>query len=267
MAFPFKAVAFDMDGTFLRDDKTFDRKLFSRLLDQMLAQGVHVVVASGDQYECLLKYFPACHEQLTFISENGAHIIDHDTELVVQTMDPAVVDELIPFMVDKMNLVPSLSGHEHGYISPNVSASRLKRLQFYFPNHVFIEDFKQLPADRFYQISFVVEPAKLKMQLQTLRSRFGERLKITPSGNGSVDLTIPGVDKAQALQTMLAKWHLTADDLVAFGDGGNDVTMLKMARIGWAMQNASATVKQAADFTADEDNNHDAVLHVLQSYL
>ena len=166
-----------------------------------------------------------------------------------------------------MDLVPSLSGHQHGYISPNVSASRLKRLQFYFPNHIFIEDFKQLPADRFYQISFVVEPDKLKGQLQTLRSRFGKRLKITPSGNGSVDLTIPGVDKAQALQKMLTQWQLTADDLVAFGDGGNDVTMLKMARVGWAMRNASATVKQAADFTADEDNNHDAVLHVLQSYL
>ena len=56
MAFPFKVAAFDMDGTFLRDDKTFDRDLFSRLLDQMLAQGVHVVVASGDQYECCLLY-------------------------------------------------------------------------------------------------------------------------------------------------------------------------------------------------------------------
>ena len=66
---------------------------------------------------------------------------------------------------------------------------------------------------------------------------------------------------------MLAQWQLTADDLVAFGDGGNDVTMLKMVRVGWAMQNASKTVKLAADFTADEDNNHDAVLHVLQSYL
>lgn len=267
MAFPFKVVAFDMDGTFLRDDKTFDRELFSQLLDRLLAQDVHVVVASGDQYECLLKYFPTRHEQLTFISENGAHIIDHDEELVVQTMDPTVVSELIPFMVDKMDLVPSLSGHQHGYISPNVSASQLKRLQFYFPNHVLIDDFKQLPADRFYQVSFVVEPDKLKEQLQALRSQFGKRLKITPSGNGSVDLTIPGVDKAQALQRMLAQWQLTADDLVAFGDGGNDVTMLKMARVSWAMQNASKTVELAADFTADEDNNHDAVLHVLQSYL
>lgn len=103
MAFPFKAVAFDMDGTFLRDDKTFDRKLFSQLLDRLLAQDVHVIVASGDQYECLLKYFPTRHEQLTFISENGAHVIDHDRELMVQTMDPTVVDELIPFIYGREN--------------------------------------------------------------------------------------------------------------------------------------------------------------------
>lgn len=267
MAFPFKAVAFDMDGTFLRDDKTFDRILFNQLLDELQAQGVHVIVASGDQYECLLKYFPKRHAELTFISENGAHVIDHDEELIVTTMDPVVVSELIPFMIDELQLVPSLSGHQHGYISPNVAPEQLQRLQFYFPNHVFIEDFKQLPADRFYQISFVVDPVKLATQLQILRNRFGNRLKITPSGNGSVDLTIPGVDKAQALQNVLSQWDLTADDLITFGDGGNDVTMLKMAKAGWAMQNASDAVKEAADFTAADDNNHDAVLHVLQSYL
>lgn len=245
---------------------SFDRKLFSQLLDRLLAQDVHVIVASGDQYECLLKYFPTRHEQLTFISENGAHVIDHDRELMVQTMDPAGwrTDSIYGWQNESGAVAFWSWAWLHLAKRFSIAAQAAAVL---FSKSCFIEDFKQLPADRFYQISFVVEPAKLKMQLQTLRSRFGERLKITPSGNGSVDLTIPGVDKAQALQTMLAKWHLTADDLVAFGDGGNDVTMLKMARIGWAMQNASATVKQAADFTADEDNNHDAVLHVLQSYL
>ena len=32
---PFKAVAIDMDGTFLRDDKSYDKKLFSELLNKM----------------------------------------------------------------------------------------------------------------------------------------------------------------------------------------------------------------------------------------
>lgn len=267
MALPFKAVAFDMDSTFLRDDKTYDVASFNQLLDQWLPQGVHFIVASGNQLECLLKYFPQRRDDLTFISENGAHIVERDQELSVQTLAPDVVKDLIPFMLNEMHLTPSLSGYRHGYLSANESPARLKRLKFYFPNHRLLDDYRQLPADRFYQISFVVEEDKLSDQLKQLRDRFGSRLKITPSGNGSVDLTIPGVDKAQGLRKVLDRWQMTPRDLIAFGDGGNDATMLKMAGISWAMKNAGDEIKQIAGQVTIDDNNHDGVIHVLQSYL
>ena len=38
---PFKAVAIDMDGTFLRDDKSYDKKLFSELLNKMKERDIH----------------------------------------------------------------------------------------------------------------------------------------------------------------------------------------------------------------------------------
>ena len=48
---PFKAVAIDMDGTFLRDDKSYDKKLFSELLNKMKEKDIHFIVASGNQFE------------------------------------------------------------------------------------------------------------------------------------------------------------------------------------------------------------------------
>lgn len=50
---PFKAIAVDMDGTFLDDQKNYDKELFAYLLTKMNEQGIHFIVASGNQYERL----------------------------------------------------------------------------------------------------------------------------------------------------------------------------------------------------------------------
>ena len=65
---------------------------------------------------------------------------------------------------------------------------------------------------------------------------------------------------------MLASWNLTLDDLVAFGDGGNDFEMLKAAGLSYAMENGSDEVKKVADKIAP-NNNDSGVLKVLADYL
>ena len=47
-----KLLATDMDGTFLRDDKSYSEE-FNDLYKQMLKQGIQFVIASGNQYEAL----------------------------------------------------------------------------------------------------------------------------------------------------------------------------------------------------------------------
>ena len=53
----FKLIATDMDGTFLRDDMTYDRDFFATLHEKMQAQGIQWVVASGNQYFQLTSFF------------------------------------------------------------------------------------------------------------------------------------------------------------------------------------------------------------------
>mgnify|MGYP001008010433 CR=1 FL=1 len=51
-----KLLATDMDGTFLRDDKSYSEE-FNDLYNQMLKQGIQFVIASGNQYEALVCKF------------------------------------------------------------------------------------------------------------------------------------------------------------------------------------------------------------------
>ncbi|MEM5032505.1 HAD hydrolase family protein [Limosilactobacillus fermentum] len=154
MSLPFQAVTFDMDATFVHDDKSYDHARFERILSQLEDQGVKVIVSSGNQYECLTNYFPDTKERLYFVSENGAHVVYQGQDLVQTTVEQAVADEVIRFLCNDLKLTPSLSGVKHGYVYAKLPAATLKRQQFYFPNHVLVDDYKDLPADRYYQLSF-----------------------------------------------------------------------------------------------------------------
>ncbi len=50
-----KLIATDMDGTFLTDDKTYDKPLFERLFDRFLEEDIKFVVASGNHYPTISK--------------------------------------------------------------------------------------------------------------------------------------------------------------------------------------------------------------------
>ena len=53
-----KLIAVDMDGTFLSDQKTYNRERFLAQYQQMKTQGIRFAVASGNQYYQLISFFP-----------------------------------------------------------------------------------------------------------------------------------------------------------------------------------------------------------------
>ncbi len=70
------------------------------------------------------------------------------------------------------------------------------------------------------------------------------------------DVNVANVNKAIGLQTMAGYYGIDLAETMAFGDGGNDIPMLKAAGIGVAMGNASDTVKAAARFVTAHVDDH-----------
>ena len=70
------------------------------------------------------------------------------------------------------------------------------------------------------------------------------------------DITVKGVDKSFGIQKISEYLGFSKDEVMAIGDGGNDISMIQYAGVGVAMDNAGEEVKQAADYvttTVDED--------------
>jgi hypothetical protein len=79
------------------------------------------------------------------------------------------------------------------------------------------------------------------------------------------DITAKGADKGQGILALAAHLGLDSKSTMAFGDGGNDSSMIKAAGIGVAMGNALESLKAEADYTTTSVDN-DGVLNALRHY-
>lgn len=78
------------------------------------------------------------------------------------------------------------------------------------------------------------------------------------------DMNTKGLSKADGIAAVIERFGITADEVMAFGDGGNDSEMLKYAGTGIAMGNADDTARSAADYvtlTVDQDGISHALRH------
>lgn len=77
-------------------------------------------------------------------------------------------------------------------------------------------------------------------------------------------LKAPGIDKESALRWLCQYLGKDANEVVAFGDGTNDIPMLSFAGFSVAMANAKPAVKSVADITSPFTNDEDAVAHEIE---
>ena len=80
-----------------------------------------------------------------------------------------------------------------------------------------------------------------------------------------LELVPQGIDKARSLAVLLEEIGLSKDEMIACGDGFNDLSMIQYAGLGVAMANAQEVVKKAADYIT-LSNEEDGVAAVVKKF-
>jgi Cof subfamily protein (haloacid dehalogenase superfamily) len=93
----------------------------------------------------------------------------------------------------------------------------------------------------------------------------GDKLNVFRSEPFFLEIMPKNIDKAYSLGKLLEKLGLTKDEMIACGDGFNDLSMIKYAGVGVAMANAQEVVKEAADYVT-LSNDEDGIVHVIEKY-
>lgn len=235
-----KAAFFDIDGTLVSFQTHVVSEETVRVIRQLRAQGVKVFIASGRHVLWINNLGDL--EVDGYVALNGGYYVSGEGEVVYRRqIPPGDIRQLLDYQ------------REHPFPCSCVMDDIILTN---FRNEVVDEVYRQLHilnppigpiegiADkRVYQlIAFFTaeeEPRIMAHMPHCVATRWHPLF---------ADVVPEGSNKAVGIQHLLVHYGIDPKETIAFGDGGNDIEMLRYVGIGVAMGNASDEVKAAADF-------------------
>ncbi len=263
-----KLIAVDMDGTFLDSVKGYNKARFLRQYARLQERNIRFVVASGNQYYQLQSYFPEIADEIAFVAENGAWISDRNKEVFCGKLSAEKVKQVLAILAKEPDIHTVVCGKRSAWIAPSMPDEIVARLSNHYRR---LEKCADLSAvdDTIFKFSLNLPPegvAPLIERLTVELQAAGEIMHPVSSGFGFIDLIIPGLHKAHGISLLQQRWGIDDCEVVAIGDSGNDIEMLRQAGYSFAMANAVEAVLATARYRT-ESNDEEGALNVISRVL
>lgn len=126
-----------------------------------------------------------------------------------------------------------------------------------------LQQYVDYPVPKFLAVG---EHCKLLPVQKAILEQHGGVLDAYFSEEYFLEIVPQNVEKGRALDVLLQKLGITREELIACGDGLNDISMLRYAGLGVAMENAYPQVKECAQFIA-KSNDEDGVAQVIAKFI
>ncbi|MFC3022273.1 Cof-type HAD-IIB family hydrolase [Vibrio zhugei] len=260
-----KAIAVDMDGTFLNSHHDYDRERFRDLYQRLTEQGIEFIVASGNQYYQLASHFPEIRDDISYVAENGALIYLHGRELFHGEMSQDALTKVYDLLDDDPSIEYVACGLNSAYMSPRISAEFAEIAKEHYQRLERVHNVREV-EDVIFKFSIKTTVEHAEILVVELAEQLGEVVHTVTSGFGFIDLIIPGLHKANGLQKVLDEMGISPQDCVAIGDSLNDKEMLELVGYSVAMSNANDTVKSVSRFST-ESNDESGAQNVIERVL
>lgn len=268
-----KLIATDMDGTLLDPKGQVDLPRLEKILDQLEERGIRFVIATGNEIHRVKQLLGHLTERVVLIVANGARIFEGNQLLQAQTWDDDMVDRALEFFKGRecqdQFVVTSMNG---GFVKEGTVFTQLENfmtpemIELFYQRMNFVEELESHLFGGVLKMSLVVGEERSDSVLEEINQLFNGHVQAVSSGYGCIDILQAGIHKAWGLQELLKRWDIKAEEIMAFGDSENDVEMLQLAGIAYAMENADDKAKAVAtDFAPS--NSQAGVYQVLEDWL
>lgn len=255
-----KLVATDMDLTLLADDKSMPAGVDERI-DALAKNGVLFCAASGRPALALRESFPAHHQDMALVADNGASVYLRDELVYRDLIDRDLYHEVLALAMATEGSVPVLCAFDDAYV---LERDRCHEdvVSIYYRSITYVESFEELDVDS-NKISIYFPGWDSKQKNDEVYSpAFASRLYLTCAGNEWLDFMNIGVDKGSGIRHLAQHLGIDLSDIAAFGDTYNDIPMLDIVGHSYVMANAAEHMHDHGKFLAPS-NNEAGVLTVI----
>ncbi|WP_026834940.1 Cof-type HAD-IIB family hydrolase [Eubacterium xylanophilum] len=265
----YELLVLDIDGTLMRTDKTISERTIDRIVE-IQNDGIKVAIASGRSTEGIMS--TARRIGLTdfggfIISYNGAKISNAATGEVIYDicLPDKIVSEIYDFSKKMGTGIMSYhngniitENEEDPYVVIDSIGSEIGITK--------LENFGQQVKYPVNKCLLTGDPSMMEDVEKAGAKEFEGRLSVYRSEDFYVEMMPLGIDKAYGLSRLLDRLGLSRSQMICCGDGFNDISMIKYAGLGVAMDNASDEVKKFANYIAPHCDE-DGVVDVIDRYV
>ena len=256
-----KLIASDIDGTLVKDGSNeINPQLYDVIL-KLREKGIQFAVASGRQWASVESIFEPIKEKIFYLSDNGAYVGCHGRSLFINPIERQTIMDMVQDVRKVQGLEVMINGPDVAYLETKDQEFVDWMVNGYKFRVKQVEDLTAVDSE-FIKIS-VYRKTDVESHTRGFREKYGDRLKMTISGDMGLDCMKQGINKGQAIKLLQDSLEIKPEETMAFGDQLNDIEMLKQAYYSFAVGNARKEVKEVARFQAD-NNVNDGVLKILK---
>jgi len=253
-----KAVFFDIDGTLLSFKTHQVAASTVQAIADLQAKGIKTILSTGRSINSIdhVKYLNFDG----FITFNGGYCVAKDGELLFkQCIDADDIRGILTYAKENTLSFSFMSEKEIGIhdVTPEI-AGMYAHVNLPVPPLI---DFDRVDVTSILQTNIFLGPEQERAFMA----------KVMPNSTASrwtplfADVNAKNQSKKVGIDIFCKHFGIDLSETMAFGDGGNDIEMLKHVNVGVAMGNANPEVKAIADYVTD-DVDHDGILNALKHF-
>lgn len=256
-----KAIFLDIDGT-LVSFQTHDIPTSTiEAIASAKQHGVRIFIATG-RAMLFINNLEALQKQDLidgYITVNGNYCIMNQQVIYKGSINDTEVESVLNFCTERQRSCIVVGEHDLCVCHEQPIVTEL------FRNYLKVDYLPERPVEEALKMGEILQLTPFISEQE--EAELFTKLSACESGRwypAFTDITALGSNKEKGIAEVIKYLGIDKEEIMAFGDGGNDISMLRYAGIGVAMGNANDNVKAMANYVTDSVDNdgiRNALLH------
>ena len=262
---PFRLAAIDIDGTLIGSDLQMSAENIAAM-GRLREHGLRVVLASGRRHENMLRFHHRLQLDEPLVSCQGAMVKDEKTGRVIHR-HPVPAELAAEVVGDGLAAGMTIIYHQMEVIHIS-ERNNFTDLYYARGGDPLVKGvLENLNGETPLKIIWINNVETIAQQFHRVKERYHGRLETVVTYPEYLEFIDLGVSKAVGIAAVADEYGIGRAEVVSFGDGDNDVSMLEWAGCGVAMSKSSPAAQAAAAMVAPPGDHATSLARAIAAIL